>query len=32
MAIVEVWRKTVMREPRYVRRLAKIQALERGRR
>jgi ribose 5-phosphate isomerase B len=32
MAIVEVWRRTVMREPRYVRRLAKIQALERGRR
>jgi ribose 5-phosphate isomerase B len=32
VAIVEVWMRTVMREPRYVRRLAKIQALERGRR
>ncbi|HEY7450408.1 MAG TPA: ribose 5-phosphate isomerase B [Vicinamibacterales bacterium] len=32
MAIVEVWMRTAMTEPRYVRRLAKIQALERGRR
>jgi len=32
IAIVEVWMRTVMREPRYIRRLAKIQALERGRR
>jgi ribose 5-phosphate isomerase B len=29
--IVEVWMRTEMREPRYVRRLAKIQALERRR-
>jgi ribose 5-phosphate isomerase B len=32
MTIVEVWMRTAMREPRYIRRLAKIHALERGRR
>jgi ribose 5-phosphate isomerase B len=32
VAIVQVWMRTAMREPRYIRRLAKIQALERGRR
>lgn len=31
MTIVEVWMRTAMREPRYVRRLAKIHALERRR-
>ena len=31
VTIVEVWMRTAMREPRYVRRLAKIQALERRR-
>jgi ribose 5-phosphate isomerase B len=29
--IVDVWMRTAMREPRYIRRLAKIQALERRR-
>jgi ribose 5-phosphate isomerase B len=32
VTILEVWMRTAMREPRYVRRLAKIQALERERR
>ena len=31
IAIVEVWRRTPMTEPRYVRRLAKIRRLEAGR-
>ena len=31
LAIVDTWRATAMTEPRYIRRLAKIQALERDR-
>ena len=31
-AILNVWMRTAMREPRYIRRLTKIRALERGRR
>ncbi len=31
-AILDAWMQTVMREPRYIRRLVKIRALERNRR